>query len=566
MGFELIQNQPIDFGATDACSSTDYVYLQPVQNTDKTIFQVKLNNCQDDQIVVNPNFDTDVSGWTAGSGITATWVAGVNAAKIDLTSTGGGIFSQTDVYGYGGYYKTTFKVVSFQGTPTVTLIHEGGGTILNTSDLIFGETYTVYHWADDADLQLNVGGQIGDFVIFDEIDTREINLNGGVGIFDYPNGDLQQVVYINDQLTVDNQDSDVYSLVDNFLTVTLDWSLFGLPNGCYQVGLLDPCVNSNTQVGFLNWNFINDRNLVLSVGGGSSATLVIDKQTSVLDYDAAVTSGSPVGTCTWDEDVVIGITYEVTFQVSNASNVDVSFLLGGTATNYAAISDGLYSFTFTAVSVGSNRMTMTPTSASASLDVEFVKLRINATSSENNVANQISNGFNLAAHVCTAKLSACQDETESFGFRFGATGFVPSMRIDYKIFNPEYDEEYIGSESSLGRKQVVYYQRRKFKRLITKYVPEYLLDFLTSLRGYDHLYIDDVEYIVKEPPELTYNENLNDNAQVEMLVETKQQLFRNVKQSAEGAGCSTLTDCVIDPVSEACLIDPVTGEPIVGLG
>lgn len=566
MSFELIQNQPIEFNEQTTCYDIDYIYNQIIKTSDTTMFQVKLNPCSDaPELITNGTFDTDVSSWSATLGTIAHFPVDDNWMKVTYGATGNCTVTQTGVYGAGGFYKLslTIKGVSTTGLGLQVAI-AGGSEVFQ--DLYADQEITLYHWVDsfeDLNLQF-ISGSNGDIVYIDNVSIQEIQTNHAVAIYN-SDDTVYSVIYLNDELTSDDYlSSNYYHIQDNWLTVKLPWAVLKNPSGCYYIGLMDACTNSEMQLGFSNWTFNSQNGVTLATSTGIS--FAIDQANGILDLDYI---GSPAGiaSITFDELATVGREYQVEFKVSNSTGgTDVDFKLGGFTQSYAALADGTYNYTFTATGT-SNIIEFDPTGANGALDLEYVKVRRGATDIDLNSSGYTSNSFNLGAHNCSIKLSVCQDENESFGFRWGASGFIPSLRVDYQLFNPGFPKERIINLDSEGLKQNIYYERRKTKQLVTKYVPEYLLDFLSSVDGYDHFYIDDTEYIVNEEDEINirYDENLPTFGQVVMTVETQTQNFKNTKQSARGTGCASLTDCILDPVTEFCLIDPVTGESITAL-
>ena len=58
--------------------------------------------------------------------------------------------------------------------------------------------------------------------------------------------------YLNFPFTVD---TDVAQLVKSYLTMSIDWTTQGIPNGCYRIGVCDADLSTNAQCGVINSEF-----------------------------------------------------------------------------------------------------------------------------------------------------------------------------------------------------------------------------------------------------------------------------------------------------------------------
>lgn len=110
--------------------------------------------------------------------------------------------------------------------------------------------------------------------------------------------------------------------------------------------------------------------------------------------------------------------------------------------------------------------------------------------------NFVSNYFKLGVfnQPCNMLINACNNE-DGMGFVFGPSGFTPRIRINARLVQAKYDAEKNIYEDSLGKKSIVNYRRRKSKYLATGILPEYIHDFLSTLVGYDNVYLDGELYV-----------------------------------------------------------------------
>ena len=141
----------------------------------------------------------------------------------------------------------------------------------------------------------------------------------------------------------------------------------------------------------------------------------------------------------------------------------------------------------------------------------------------------ISNRFKIGdySEMCTLLINACNNNN-SFGFVFIGSDFSPRLRIEAKLRQSTFASETSIFEDSGGTKGAYYFARRKSKSLSIAIQPEYIHDFLSTLKGYDTFYIGGVPYFVDDD-EYSPVYGDNDNfATVIMSVSEKTQNVKNI--------------------------------------
>ena len=98
---------------------------------------------------------------------------------------------------------------------------------------------------------------------------------------------------------------------------------------------------------------------------------------------------------------------------------------------------------------------------------------------------------------CSKMISAVCDEN-SFNMGFVNTGFIPRVRLESKIILSGYPQNRIMTRTSQGEKRIDYFESDKNWRLKILRQPEHIMDFLAVMIGFDHWYIDSVEYFASE--------------------------------------------------------------------
>jgi hypothetical protein len=105
------------------------------------------------------------------------------------------------------------------------------------------------------------------------------------------------------------------------------------------------------------------------------------------------------------------------------------------------------------------------------------------------------------------KLEGCNGENQ-FGFAFYGSSFLPSIRLEGRRYQPQYDTDADLFRYSSGRWHASYVDRRKRHTYFFGRLPEYVLDFLSILVYFDNLYVNGETHFPAEAdfPEIEYND------------------------------------------------------------
>lgn len=152
----------------------------------------------------------------------------------------------------------------------------------------------------------------------------------------------------------------------------------------------------------------------------------------------------------------------------------------------------------------------------------------------------ISNMFSIGdyADKCTILINACNNN-DSLGFIFTDSGFSPRIRLEAKLRQSSYTNEKTVYETALGETQVYNFKRKKFKTLAIDLQPEYVHDFLSTLSGYDNLYLSNIAYYVEDSEyNVVYSSSSDNFGTVNITVGLKTQNVKNILCSNNENSCN----------------------------
>lgn len=541
MGISLIPNQPVVFeDYTDPCAyPNNAIYKQLVNAGDVTQFQVKLSPCPNaEQLIPDPTFSSDptTGDWNIGPGYyfgNVLCLPGV--VGNDYTEAKTSVISEIGIY--------SVTIVVLQGSAYFTLT----GTDFAYTSPTFGvgtHTVTFFYYDDDATLRLYLSPEscVGSINMY-KIPDPKVNIltSDGTWVHTFDGGDINQN-------TIENSEGS-FTFVEDTMTFSLDWDSLDLADGCYRICLIDPCDSTNQQ---------NSTNLIVGGDFASGAAWSISDTNSTLGIaagKATYASTDETGFATLENistELVQGICYDITFSVLNTVvnarvRVECGTFIGTWRTAF-----GTYTEQFTYDGVSPIVFYF------ESLDMGITTYAIEIDNAIAVVADEClacaydSITFDLGSHECTHLVNACNNEN-GFGFVFNGSGFSPRIRLKSTIVRSSYKSERNYFEDSAGNKTVQYFKRRKVKEFRIDPVPEYVHDFLSTLMGYDHVWIATDEYFIEDDEYTVNYQSRNDVlANVTMLISIKEQLVENTNCGADD------NLCVLSP--QGYLLDPESSE------
>ena len=527
---ELIGNQPIRFDLTeDECRCGNITHNTIYQEDDYISFQYKLDPCADaTEKVLDNQFETQ-EVWSFGVGwfwdpyTTGTPQAGHSAGS------GQGDLTQSGVLDDNTYYRVEIVVLSITGVITVKL----GNTIVAT--ITTAGTHEVYGWSDGTDFTITANANTD--CRLDSVSVKRLLLNQAVAIKDVVSDVILDIIYLLDYLNQNVTLSPPFSIVDNYITffTRFDQSPTNYGPGCYEICLLDPCVNTCGQNGLLNPDFEqSNADWNLSATGG--ATNTINSSRNIF------TSSGAGDTATTSQDIAIctGVIYDVDVELLTNPDVEISVRLGTNVIGTIPAGSLAGTYSFTGTTNGQSVSIVYTDIASAGITSQVDAVIISLASATDATPDYCSQEITIGAFSCTNYLHACPGN-DAMGFVFEGSGFAPGIRLVSRLRNATYDIQRKSLIDTLGTRKVRYYERRKQKEFVVDYIPEFVNDFLSLLPGMQSIFINDEAYIcVDNQYEQDYEDDLQDYSTLSIFVEETTQDIKNVLCELATVDCENI--------------------------
>jgi len=566
VNFDIIKNQSVTFTDTDSeCDSSELNFNNIIYPTDVTQVQFELNpTYYADNLILYGDLTT-ASGWTL-TNMTHNAFLGLFGSDGDSACSVSIIPNELYMpFGQDAFIKCDIQLIANTHGCDITV-----GT----------QQYSLQ------------AGQIGDFTFYGILgdDTATNNLiklesPGGTNqsfIVNYIYGtpiDFQYVFLIRNLAdnSITNKyllknyfsfdyptGTDHFRIIDNKITWTVDWGDLGLEEGCYQLEVCDPSINTNLQCGLPNQDFSYlETNTVDYDGGNIVAYFNGDSKISLLHFAGIlgtfqiITNEAPEAGISYD--------YSVTFTDVDLSGGGITLTLGFVGDNDAHVITGASTKTGTVISDGGVFTFAIAMSSNASCKVSIAGLTL--TNDQLYSGNYVSNGFTLKDGGCkTVLIKGCADTDNAFGLNFGSSSYELKGRVEGKFVAPQYKHDKSKIEyGENANKRNIYFKREKTNVLKLNLLPEYMLDFVSAVIGLDHFYVDGVEYDTTgdETFTLSYPDGLNSLGYAVLYLTKKDTTIEKSATIELGSGCSDTIDCVLDPETNECLIDPQTGDPVL---
>lgn len=566
VNFDCLKNQNVKFTAKDAdCSDVELVYNNIVNATDITQVQFELNPAYyADNLIQNGDLNST-------GGFTLTNMT--HNSLLDVVTNDGDTYSAISII------------------PNAIRMPMGLNTYVKLDITIFTNTHGVEILLGTENYSL-VAGQIGTFTFYGIMgdDTASNNLirlsspagtnksftvssiyatpieynyvflirNLGTGLVENYYKLWQYFSYVY------NNGTGGFRIYENKVTWSIDWGDLGLTEGCYQLEVCDPSINFNLQNGLPNFdfNYLEENNLDYN-GGNVVATFDGDSAISLTHFAGIIGIFQIVTTVA--PETGISFSYSVNFTNVDLSGGGITLTIGFAGDQDAHVITGASTVTGTVVSDGGVFTFAIAMSSNASCDITIAN--VYPTSEQSYVGDWISNGLKLTDGDCnTVVLHGCSDTDNSLGFNFGSSDFDLRGRLEGKFTSANYsfDRESIEYGRNANNRNI-YFKRKKTKVLKLNLLPEYSLDFLSTLVGLDHIYVDNVEYEATgdEFFSISYPDGINTMAYATLFLTERDTTIERSATVEMGLGCSDTIECVIDPETDECLVDPQSNDPVL---
>jgi hypothetical protein len=485
MSFSSIPNQPIIFTSNTVvdCPDCGGDYKQLLDFNDQVFFQVESTPCSTSRL---NKWDTFTEGW-------GTNIVDYTVCSDDVTEAG---------Y-YSQFLRTQFIFQLYQVTFTVLTLEQG--TLLvnlegsSTYEITLPGTYTLYFanptMTNDS-VSLNFYTPSGDGWV--GCLSTYIEVEGLASA-------NQMKVAIVDAVTLETVDllAPLYTVKDNKITAAFDLTDVELGEGCYRLAMTDFCSNTCGQSYVFNGVFRSAP--VIGVDGwdisGTGTITLTEGQAAVelLETESATLESKGDNLCD-------GLQYYVSVFIESRSNIRIFAKIGAnqeqfTGTGYQTVlitADGNNPLEILFTEFGGE-----PSNAV----IKLVEISIEDSDIQWDMFSDIINIGDFNDECKYFKIEGCNAE-DQFNLAFGGSSFLPAIRLEGRKFRAQYQTEVNNFRFASGKYMTTYVDREKKWTFAFGRLPEYVLDFLSTIFYYDNCYVNgDLYYAIDgEFPDIEYND------------------------------------------------------------
>jgi len=486
MSFSSIPNQPIIFTSNTVvdCPDCGGDYKQLLDFNDQVFFQVESTPCD---LSILFKYDSFTEGW--GTNI----VDGTVCSDV-LTDAGYySLFLRTNfIY---QLYQVTFTVLTLeQGTLLVNL--EGSSTY----EITLPGTYTLYFanptMTNDS-VSLNFYTPSGDGWV-GCLSTNGIQVYGLASA-------NQMKVGIVDAVTLETVDlvAPLYTVKDNKITAAFDLTDVELGEGCYRLAMTDFCTNTCGQNYVYNGVF-RDANGVAGWTTAGTGGVTLSEAEVAFNFDSAefgsITSnvGNPL--CE-------GLSYYVSMFIETRAGIKIFVTVGDQSVE--VVGSGYQTVLITA-GTGDTHLKIEAfqyLSDPSFAVIKLVEISIEDSDIQWDMFSDIINIGDFNDECKYFKIEGCNAE-DQFNLAFGGSSFLPAIRLEGRKFRAQYQTEVNNFRFASGKYMTTYVDREKKWTFAFGRLPEYVLDFLSTIFYYDNCYVNgDLYYAIDgEFPDIEYND------------------------------------------------------------
>jgi hypothetical protein len=513
MSFTSIPNQPIIFNPTSdvQCEGCGTPYQQLVDFNDEIFFQVETTPCEGSELYV---YDVADRGWGVA-------VDGLACSTV-MPSGGDYILDLYMNYSYE-LFQVTFTVPSLeQGSLNVSMLGS------STQVITLAGTYTLYFNAPTVSSSSVT-------LIFESpswigcLDVQSITVNGLASV-------QQMRVGIVDAETLATVDmiAPTYTVKDNKITGGFALTDLALSAGCYKLALVDFCTNTCGQSYVFNGNLLEGAFGVEGWTLGGDVSPILTQGSAV--FNVLITEDSTMTSNTGNE-LCDGLTYNVSVFIQSATDVRIYAIVG---TNQVAIT-GTGSQTVSIVAGGNAPLQIyVEQFGGGAGSAELTRAITVEVAEEDIIWNAYTDVIAIGDYNDTCKyykIEGCNAE-DQFNLAFGGSSFLPAIRLEGRKFRAQYVTEVNNFRFASGGWTSTYVDREKKWTFAFGRLPEYVLDFLSTIFYYDNCYVNgDLYYPIDgEFPDVEYND-ADDLGAISVDLALKKSKVRKILCSNTSADC-----------------------------
>jgi hypothetical protein len=481
MSFTSIPNQPIIFTSNTAvdCPGCGGDYKQLVDFNDQIFFQVESTPCPLSALY---KYDT----------IEIEWGVPVDGQVCSTTLDVDGLYCQL--------LSTNFIYQLYQATFTILTLDEGSLTVgmvgSSSYELTLPGTYTFYF------ANPTITGNIITLCFTSEswigcLSTSGIKVEGLASA-------NQMKVGIVDAETLETVDmiAPLYTLKDNKITAAFDLTDVELGAGCYRLAMTDFCTNTCGQNYVYNGIFRDAG----GVAGWTPSNALVTLSEGSAAFGFSLSSQEATITQNTSNDLCDGLQYNVGVFIESRTNVRIYVKVG--TEEVQVFGTGYQQVLITAD--GNNPLEILVQQFGglpAAAILNYVDIQIADSDIQWNLYSDVLAIGDYNDECKYFKIEGCNAE-DQFNLAFGGSSFLPAIRLEGRKFRAQYQTEVNNFRFASGRYQTTYVDREKKWTFAFGRLPEYVLDFLSTIFYYDNCYVNgDLYYAIDgEFPDVEYND------------------------------------------------------------
>jgi hypothetical protein len=476
MSFKSIPNQPILFHTESElgvnCNCNDDQYAQLVDYDDQLFFQLKSEYCDEALL----SFETFEFGWGVPN-------EEGNICSVVDTSLGIHLISFRTLYPYQTY-QITFNVLSLS-SGVLNISCDGSNTFV----IYTAGTYTLNF--QNPTITLNS-------IVF-----RIESFDGFVGCIDsnvvvhgIPTSNQLKVGLV-DSVTLEQVDviNPTYINTDDNVTIAINVPNLQVGDGCYRLAIADFCTNTcsqfyiqnNTfsvgQFGVPYWNVFND----------AGAITYFNQNQFCLTTNIEGAAASLVNNNQFNQ-FCEGKFYYISIIVQNNVNTIISANIGNSSVEFPYGQTGYLTIGITAGSpnplYGMNLFFFFENvNGLGEVCISQVDVQIDDSNIQWNYYSDIISIGDYDDDCKYLKVEGCNAE-DQFGFSFADSSFLPSIRLEGIRTKAQYESNANLFRYSSGKWYTNYADITKQWTYHFGRLPEYVLDFLSTIFYYDNCYVN----------------------------------------------------------------------------
>ena len=486
MSFSSIPNQPIIFTSNTVvdCPDCGGDYKQLLDFNDQVFFQVESTPCNYAAMYA---YDTFSGGW--GN------IVGGTVCSEDITE--GGIFA---LYLNTNYiyqvYQATFTIltleqgtlnVSMEGSTSYAITLPGTYTLYFTNPTITGNSLTLIFQTPNGD------GWVGCLSTYIKVDGLASGNQMRVGIVDASTLETVDLV------------TPLFTIKDNKITAAFDLTDVELGEGCYRLAIADFCTNTCGQWYVYNGEFRSLPRVGVdgwTITGTGTAALSEGEVEFIVDSGQVVNFTSNIGNTPCED-----LFYNVGIFIASRDDVSIFISIGG---NEVEVFGTGYQNVLVQAGSGDLHLQVivrntTPNDGGAIIN--YIDIVIAESDIIWDLYSDVLAIGDYNDECKYFKIEGCNAE-DQFNLAFGGSSFLPAIRLEGRKFRAQYQTEINNFRFASGRYQTTYVDREKKWTFAFGRLPEYVLDFLSTIFYYDNCYVNgDLYYAIDgEFPDIEYND------------------------------------------------------------